>query len=207
MPAPTTHHDIELWVDPSCPWAWQSATWFRELRDLGAVRISWKLFSLELNASEPGKGFWSACERYGEALVALALARREGGDAAFESLYVAIGKRLHEDKEAISPQVVHKAAADAGQGDVPERALADPSSVDDVLSDHHAARARSVFGVPTFTVDGSKAMYGPILPLAPRGQDAATWWEHVRWLAEQPDFFELKRWPRELRPGQGPSQT
>ena len=42
---------VIVWVDPSCPWAWQTARWLRDLRDQGVVRLRWRLYSLELNAT------------------------------------------------------------------------------------------------------------------------------------------------------------
>ena len=202
MPAPDRPPSrLELWVDPSCPWAWQTATWFRDLRDRGVLDIEWKLFSLELNASEPGLPFREAASRYGHAILALALARREAGGSAFEALYVALGRRLHVEKDEISGALLVEAATEAGLGGLPDRADVDPRIVDEVVAEHLAARDRSVFGVPTFTIDGSKPAYGPILSLAPSGDEALAWWEHIRWLAERPEFFEMKRWPRDLRPG------
>src|SRR2546428_8835424 len=117
---------VTLWVDPSCPWAWQAARWLRDLAARDTVTIEWKLFSLELNASEPDTPFWEACELYGDALVALALARREGGNTLFESLYVAYSARRHDANGDPSPALVREAARDAGLGGILERALARP---------------------------------------------------------------------------------
>lgn len=195
---------VELWVDPSCPWCWQTAAWLRDLRDRGLISIAWQLFSLELNASAQGADFWEASMFYGEAHTALALALREGGDPSFEALYVALGELLHTRGEKVSPQLIRKAAADAGLEGIVERSTEDPSVVAGILDGQIDARDRSVFGVPTLTIAGSKPIYGPILAVAPAGDDALGWWEHVRWLALRPDFFELKRWPRDLRPGQTP---
>jgi predicted DsbA family dithiol-disulfide isomerase len=192
---------LQVWVDPACPWAWQTSTWLRRLRDQGIFTIEWKLFSLELNASDPDIDFWEASKLHGEAHVGLALARREGGNEAFEALYVAIGERLHEQKEERSPQLFRKAAVDAGLADVIDRAVTDARLPHEIRGEHDAARDRSVFGVPTLSLDGSKAIYGPIIPSAPAGDEALEWWTHVRWLMDRPDFFELKRWPRDLRPG------
>lgn len=128
------------------------------------------------------------------------LARREGGNQAFEDLYVALGQMLHDDKEDMVPETLARAVSQSGLGDLVERAMAEPRLVHEVVGEHQAARARSVFGVPTLSLDGSKVLYGPILPLAPTDGDALEWWKHVRWLLERPDFFELKRWPRDIRP-------
>ena len=82
---------LRLWVDPGCPWAWQTARWLRDLRDRGMFAIEWRLFSLEVNSAGLDVPFAEATAGYGESLTALALARREQGESAFEAYYAAIG--------------------------------------------------------------------------------------------------------------------
>lgn len=188
-------------MDPGCPWAWQAARWLRDLRDRDLFGIEWKLFSLEVNASDPDADFWDQTRRFSEAHVSLALARREGGNHAFEDLYIALGHRLHDQKRDMSPEILKEAASELELGDLVERAIADTRLPHEVVGEHQAARARSVFGTPTLCLEDSKVLYGPILPLAPVGDDALEWWAHIRWLLERPDFFELKRWPRDIKPG------
>ena len=197
-----TRVPVGLWIDPGCPWAWQTAVWLRRLAQAGVVELDWRLFSLELNALPDDTPFWEACQRDGEALVALALARREGGNAALERLYEAIGARLHDQKREPSPEVVREAAAAVGTADVVDRAVAMDELADEVRREYLEARHGSVFGVPTLQIADTKVLYGPIMALAPEGDEAERLWEHVLWLAERPDFFELKRWPRDVRPGQ-----
>ncbi len=74
------------------------------------------------------------------------------------------------------------------------------------MAEHRAARDVGVFGVPTLSVDGALPMYGPIVSVGADGEEGLVWWEHVRWLSARPEFFELKRWPRPLRPGQAPGE-
>jgi hypothetical protein len=198
---------VRLWVDPSCPWAWQGAVWLRRIQDAGLVELDWRIFSLELNSSEPETQFWEACQRHGESLVALALARREGGVDAFDRLYREIGRRLHDDKEETSPELVRAAAAAAGMPDVVDRAVDAPDVADEVRQEFLDARQESVFGVPTLGVAHLKVVYGPVFALAPDGDEAIHLWEHTMWLIERPDFFEMKRWPRDIRPGASPLAT
>ena len=198
---------VGLWIDPGCPWAWQTSVWLRELAVAGHVELDWRLFSLELNASPLETPFWEACQRDGEAIVALALARREGGNPAFERLYDAIGRRLHVEKQEPSPEVVRAAADEAGMAGIVDRAVAMSELTEEIAQEFVDARGRSVFGVPTLQIGDSKVLYGPIMALAPQGEDADRMWEHTRWLAEREDFFELKRWPRGIRPGQTAPHT
>jgi predicted DsbA family dithiol-disulfide isomerase len=198
---------VGLWIDPGCPWAWQTAVWLRELAADGRLELDWRIFSLELNAMPPETPFWEACQRDGEALVALALARREGGNPAFERLYESIGSRLHVEKQEPTPDVVRAGAEDAGMPGIVDRAVAVSDLTEEITQESVDARARSVFGVPTLQIGDAKVLYGPIMALAPRGDEAHRMWEHTRWLAERDDFFELKRWPRDIRPGQTAPRT
>ena len=61
--------------------------------------------------------------------------------------------------------------------------------------------------MPTLGIAGLKVVYGPVFALAPDGEEAERLWEHTRWLAERPDFFEMKRWPRNIRPGETEPRT
>jgi len=193
---------VGVWIHPGCPWAWQTAVWLRGLSRAGWIELDWRLFSLELNALPPETPFWEACQRDGKALVALALARHEGGNAAFERLYDAIGRRLHGEKLDPGPEVFRAAAAEAGMADIVDRAVAIDELTDEIRGEFQDARRRSVFGVPTLQIADAKGLYGPIMALAPEGREAEELWTHMSWLAARPDFFELKRWPRDLRPGQ-----
>lgn len=191
---------VRVWVDPGCPWAWQTVRWLRELRDRRVVTLEWSLFALEVNSSEAGTPFFEAAKRYGESLLALELARREGGAEAFEAYYSALGIVLHDRGETISPELARRAADDAALPGLVERALAEPSLADDVVAEYRRARALDVFGVPTLQLGTAAPIYGPILPLAPTGDEALEWWRHVSWLIARDDIYELKRWPRERRP-------
>ena len=198
---------VRLWVDPGCPWAWQGALWLRRMAAAGRVDIDWRIFSLELNASEPDMPFWEACQRQGESLVALALARRQGGSPAFERLFVAIGERLHEEGRQPSGELFREAAAAVGMPGVMDEARKLADLADEVRREFLDARDQDVFGVPTIGIADAKVIYGPVLALAPEGKDAIDLWEHTLWLAERPDFFELKRWPRGIRPGEAGPRT
>jgi predicted DsbA family dithiol-disulfide isomerase len=195
---------VRVWIDPSCPWAWQTSVWLRELRDRGEIDLVYSLFSLEVNASGPAMHFDEAAPRWGDALTAMALARREGGVAAIESLYLELGRLFHVEKQALSPQLLPKAAAECGMEDLPERAARTPDLPAEIVSEYLEARDLDVFGVPTLQIDDDKSVFGPIIAMAPTGEDALALWRQVEGLADRPMFFELKRGPRDFRPGGRP---
>jgi hypothetical protein len=200
-----TPTNLTVWTDPSCPWAWQASKWLRDLKGRDLVRIEWRLFSLEVNAvresdADAPVSFGEAAAAHGDALVALRATLRDRPEA-FDAMYAAIGERLHERKEQDSRELVREAAAWAGVSDLVELAFETPELGALIVREHAEARAESVFGVPTLRIDGSKAAYGPLVARAPEGEEAIELWTHTRFFLERPDFFELKRWPRDVRPG------
>jgi predicted DsbA family dithiol-disulfide isomerase len=188
---------INFHFDPLCPLAWRTALWVREVRHVRPVDIHWRLFSLEVvnrkEGTEPdyvnGSG-WTA-------LRTLALARRQKGNEAIEKLYVALGNAAHGRKESIRQrEVVEACAREAGLGaDFVAAALADESTIQDVLNDHEEAVKRyHAFGVPTIAIEGSNVgFYGPIIHTVPGGEEAGELWDFTAYALRQPNLFELKR--------------
>lgn len=188
---------INFHFDPLCPLAWRTALWVREVRNVRPLDIHWRLFSLEVvnrkEGTEPdyvnGNG-WAA-------LRTLALARRQKGNEAVEKLYVALGNAQHGRKESIRQrEVVAACAQQAGLGEgFVDAALADESTIQDVLNDHEEAVKRyHAFGVPTIALEGSNVgFYGPIIHTVPHGEEAGELWDHTAWALGQPNLFELKR--------------
>ncbi len=188
---------INFHFDPLCPLAWRTALWVREVRHTRPVNIAWRLFSLEVVNRKEGvepdyeNGYgWAA-------LRTLALARREKGNEAIEKLYIALGNAQHGRKESIRERaVVEQCAQEAGLGsEFVARALADKSTIDDVLNDHQEAVQRyHAFGVPTIAIEGSNVgYYGPIIRTVPTGEEATELWDYTAWALRNPNIFELKR--------------
>jgi len=193
----STPATINFHVDPLCPLAWRTALWIREARNVRPVDIHWRLFSLEVvnrkEGTEPdyvnGAG-WAA-------LRSLALAKRLHGNEGWEKLYVALGNAQHGRKESIRDRnVVAACAEEVGFGpDFVDKALADESTIQDVLGDHEEAVKRyHAFGVPTIAFEGSNVgFYGPIIHSVPSGEEAGELWDYTAWTLSQPNIFELKR--------------
>ncbi len=92
---------INFHFDPACPLAWRTALWMREVREVRPVDVTWRFFSLEVVNRKEGvtpdfqkDGSWAAHRT-------LALARRQGGNAAVERLYLALGAAQHGRRESI----------------------------------------------------------------------------------------------------------
>ena len=125
--------------------------------------------------------------------------REAEGQAAAGAFYEAIGTRYFDHEQPLdSPDTVTGALADAGLDEAWfERAIADPSTWDTVLAEHHAIRGETrSFGVPTIRLDGGAgpAIFGPVISNPPASDDEAVeLWRHVSWLVRYENFSELKR--------------
>ncbi len=188
---------INFHFDPLCPLAWRTALWVREAHALRPIDIHWRLFSLEVVNRKEGVSP-DYVDGYGwAALRTLALARRQRGNEGMEKLYLALGNAQHGRKESIRQRdVVDACAQQAGFGaGFVDAALADESTIQDVLSDHEEAVKRyHAFGVPTIAIEGSNVgFYGPIIHTVPHGQEAGELWDYTVWALRQPNLFELKR--------------
>lgn len=190
--------NVNFHFDPLCPYAWRTALWIREARNVRPINVHWRLFSLEIvNRKEGVEPDY--INGYGwVALRSLAYAHRKYGNEGIEKLYIALGNAQHGDrKESIRDRaVVEHCVQEAGfEPDFVAAALADDSTTQDVLRDHEEAASRyNAFGVPTIAFENSNVgFYGPVVIDVPHGEEAGELWDHTAWLLRQPNVFELKR--------------
>jgi 2-hydroxychromene-2-carboxylate isomerase len=188
--SPTTVH---FYFDPLCPFAWLTSLWIREVRKDRPVQVEWKFFSLA-GADDPDDTW------HGPLRIA-ALARREGGNAAVDAAYLALGRFFHERPESFQEidrlaELIAPYLADVGLDPaLASRALGDPSTTDEVLRDHREAMDRyAAFGVPWLVVDGDEAgFFGPVIGELLKGNDAVTLWDDFVRMSARPYLYELKR--------------
>src|SRR5205823_15084966 len=137
--------NIEFYFDPLCPWAWQGAVWIRQVSEVRAIRVEWRLFSLFLINEHHEELGPEVRERMLAGLRVLALVRRETGNEATGEVYRSIGERLHETRPRpeMSPELLRDAVVAAGlDAGVVDRALADPSTEAEVVAEHQAVVER-----------------------------------------------------------------
>jgi predicted DsbA family dithiol-disulfide isomerase len=194
---------IRFYFDPTCPWAWQTAKWIREVEQVRDIEIDWRLFSLRLVNESIDDPLTDTSARSVPALRALALVGREHGNDAIARLYEAIGERIHDKDGDLSVDLLREAVSSSNlDPDVVDRAMADPSTAEDVRAQHlEAVDTVQGFGVPTIVLESGRGIFGPVVSLAPAGEEAGQVWDHTRWLIDYDGFFELKR-ERDRKAGQ-----
>lgn len=188
---------VEFYFDLMCPYAYQASIWIREVRARTGLDVSWRFFSLEeINRLEGKKHPWEREWSYGWSQMRVgALLRRQSMDL-LDRWYELMGKAFHDEGVATQEPVEHaRLLGELGQPpDTLDRAIADPSTHDDVRHDHdHVVDTYGAFGVPLLVLPDDRPLFGPVVAPPPRGDDAMRLWELVVGLSEFPNFYELKK--------------
>jgi hypothetical protein len=179
-----------------CPWAYQTSLWLREVRDLGALDLSWGFFSLEeVNREEGKKHPWERPLSYGWSMLRVGSYLRRRSEQAFEDYYVAIAGALHRDGRLVQHrEILEQVMEEAGiPAQVVEAAINDASTNQEIWDDHERVRSAGGYGVPTLTIDQSRWLFGPVIRRAPTGAEALALWSVVEGWSGFSVLYELRR--------------
>jgi 2-hydroxychromene-2-carboxylate isomerase len=197
----------DFWFDPLCPWAWITSRWMLEVEQVRDVQTNWHVMSLAILNQGRAELSDEYKERMARALgpvrICMAAEQAKGPDILLP-LYTALGTRLHVQRrgreEAEAEVIVAEALEEIGL----PASLADvatSSEYDEALAASHNAGMDPVgtdVGTPVIHFNG-KAIFGPVVTPAPKGDAAARLWDGVLLCAGTEGFFELKR-TRDRRP-------
>ncbi|MGR6915799.1 mycothiol-dependent nitroreductase Rv2466c family protein [[Actinomadura] parvosata] len=190
---------VDLWFDPSCPFAWVTSRWLLEVEKVRPIEPRWRMMSLYFLNQEkdvPADYLERAARAMGS-IRTVAAAAAKHGEQVIGPLYTGLGTRLHnqgiKDPERLR-EVIEGALEDAGL----EPSLADAmhsDEYDDVIRASHDEGIGLVgqeVGTPVIRV-GENAFFGPVITRILRGEDAGRLWDGVLMVTQYDDFFELKR--------------
>jgi hypothetical protein len=204
--------DVEVFVDPSCPWAWITSRWLKEVAPHRELALTWRSYCLEIR-DDYGVAP-TMPEQFREAAIAahavshrmlriFEAARARTGEAAVDALYTEWGRRFFVRHPTPERALLAECLAACGL----ESDLLD--SADDEKWDAPIVEAMEVayaFGgpktqTPTIVV-GTNARHGfkgPVMAPAPTGAAAVRLWDAIQVLSQEPGFFEITR-PRNNPP-------
>src|SRR5712691_3962102 len=75
------HQAVDFYFDPSCPWAWRTALWIREVEKVRPIQVTWKFLSLA-KMNEAGDYARDSHTASHATFPLLARARERGGNDA-----------------------------------------------------------------------------------------------------------------------------
>ncbi len=199
---------IELFFDPTCPYAWLTSRWATEVGQRIDLSIEWRFLSLAyLNEGSALSDARRRSDAFGLGLLRImAAVRQEHGNDGVGELYSAVGTRLHAEGASArlwagedTGSLVADSLAAAGLAVSFAGASEDPSRDASIRSETRVALARAGddIGTPVITFDldrpESSSFFGPIVNRVPRGDEAVELWEALSTVARLPGFSELKR--------------
>lgn len=197
---------VEFFVDPSCPWAWITSRWVKEVAPHRALDITWRSYCLEIR-DDYGVAPTLPPELREVALAGHAISHRmlrifeavraESGEDAVDRLYTEWGPHFFTrnaptgdelllaclDEAGLTAELLH--AADDEKWDAP------------IIESMEIAYS---FGgpktqTPTIVVrsDPPHGFKGPVMAPAPTGEAALRMWDAIETLSAEPGFFEITR--------------
>ena len=204
--------DVEVFVDPSCPWAWITTRWLKEVAPNRELTLTWRSYCLEIR-DDYGVVPTMPEERRAAALVGHALSHRmlrifeaarvAAGETAVDALLTAWGARFFARDATRDDSLLAACLAECAL----DPGLA--ANADDEKWDAQIVEAMDIayaFGghktqTPTIVVrdDPPHGFKGPVMAPAPTGEAALRMWDALQVLSQEPGFFEFTR-PRVNKP-------
>jgi len=203
---------VEVFVDPSCPWAWITTRWLEDVAPQRDLMLTWRSFCLEIR-DDYGVVPTMPEDRRAAALAGHALshrmlrileaARAESGEEVVDALLTAWGRRFFARgatrDDSLLEECIDVCGLDAKLIEAADAEIWDAPIVE-------AMEVAYEFGgyktqTPTIVVrsDPPHGFKGPVMAPAPTGERAVRLWDAVMVLSEEPGFFEITR-PRVNKP-------
>ena len=135
---------VAFHFDVMCPYAFQTSLWMRDVRDQLGLQVDWRFFSLEeVNREEGKKHPWEREWSYGWSMMRIGALLRRTDMALLDQWYLAAGTALHvEGRKPHRPEVAEELLAGMGlDPGLVARAIADPTTGDEVLAEHEQVLA------------------------------------------------------------------
>jgi 2-hydroxychromene-2-carboxylate isomerase len=203
---------VDVYVDPSCPWAWITCQWLREVAPQRDLALTWRSYCLEIRDDYDVAPTISP-EHRATAIAAHAVshrmlrvfesARSRAGEDAVDALFRAWGPHFFVRERPADDELLARVVATSG---IDAEVL---DAADDEKWDAPIVESMEVayaYGgpktqTPTLVVQGdpSYGFKGPVMAPAPTGDAALRLWDAIQVIAQEPGVFEIMR-PRVNRP-------
>ena len=203
---------VEFYVDPSCPWAWITSRWIKDVAPHRDLDVTWPSYCLEIRddygvaPTLPEKFRDLALSGHAlshRMLRVFEAARAQSGEAIVDALYTEWGPRFFTRGVTRDDGVIAQTLAACNLDPALLEAADDEKWDAPIVESMEIAYA---FGgpktqTPTIVVrdDPPHGFKGPVMSPAPTGVAALELWDALMVISRQPGFFELTR-PRSNPP-------
>jgi hypothetical protein len=187
---------VTLWLDPVCPFSWNTARWLDAVAEKTGLAIDWQPMSLavlnegrELPPAQQARMHDSL--QVGRLMAAIA---RDQGSTGWTAAYFAFGERYFDRSEPLNDSLVAHVLTTSGALDVTAAAMSD-TSLDGLVQHQHQAGQDALGetgGSPILRIDGH-TFFGPVLTALPDAEAATALFHAVGTLAATPQFTQLQR--------------
>ena len=191
-----TGSKVTVWLDPVCPFSWNTARWLDAVAEKTGLAIDWQLMSLAvLNEGRELPPAQQARMRdslqVGRLMAAIA---REQGTTGWTAAYFAFGERYFDRSEPLNDSLVAHVLTTAGVLDATAAAISDTTLDEHVRHQHEAGQDAlgETGGSPILRIDGH-TFFGPVLTALPDAEATTALFEAVGTLAATPQFTQLQR--------------
>ncbi|MCG7242747.1 MULTISPECIES: disulfide bond formation protein DsbA [Corynebacterium] len=192
---------VKFWFDASCPFAWATSRWIKEVEKVRDITVEFEPMSLSVlnDGRDLDPEYMEMMEaNWGPARV-FAKVKTEQPEKVDE-LYTAMGTLIHakgnggKKGDGGYDEIIAQALEQVGlPADFAE--VARTEEYDEKLREYHHNGISSVgdeVGTPVIKL-GDTAFFGPVITRVPTGEEAGELFDASVRLAQFPYFFELKR--------------
>jgi len=198
--------DVEVFVDPSCPWAWITTRWLEEIAPQRDLEVTWRSFCLEIR-DDYGVAPTIPEDRRDVVIAAHALshrmlrifeaARAASGEDAVDALYRRWGREFFVKERAADDELLRRCIEACGLAPELVDAADDEKWDGPIIESTNRAYEFGGYKTQTPTIvvhdDPPHGFKGPVMAPAPTGEAALRMWDAIQVLSREPGFFEITR--------------
>lgn len=192
----STAPGVTLWLDPVCPFTWNTARWLRAAAEKTGLAVDWRLMNLAVlnegrEMSPAHQDRMRDSQKLGRLMAAIA---RDHGSAGFTAAYFAFGERYFDRSQPLTDSLIADVLSAAGLRDVAPAAVSDASLDEIVRSAHQEGQDAlgETGGSPILRI-GEHTFFGPVLTGLPDADATVALFDALAALAAIPQFTQLQR--------------
>lgn len=186
---------VVLWLDPVCPFSWNTARWLKEAAGKAGFDVELRLMNLavlnegrELPLAQQAR--MKDSRRVGRLMAAV---NQHGGPAALLDAYFEFGQQYFDRSAAIDADLVAQVTR-AARAQTVTTAVLEDSALDAVVRQSHEASQQALGdagGSPLMTLSG-RTVFGPVFSAVPDPAQTLRVFDAVTVLMATPQFHQLE---------------